>query len=80
MENQFAEELHEFFTRQEPSVRLGILQYYCYEPPDGMYLFWNAKLDNRLSDLAKKAALELDVFFLSSLVSDFRNLHHEPEM
>ena len=65
MENQFVEEVEEFFQQQTDSVRLGILQYYVYEPPDGMYLFWNAKTDDRLSDTAKKAALELDAFFLS---------------
>ena len=65
MENQFAETVLEFFHKQEKSVRLGILEYYSYSPPDGMYLFWSAHRDKRLSKNAQKASILLDEFFLT---------------
>ncbi len=65
MENQFAETVLEFFYKQEKSVRLGILQYYAFEPPNGMYLFWSAHKDERLSKNAQKASIILDEFFLT---------------
>ena len=65
MENQFAETVLEFFHTQEKSVRLGMLEYYCYSPPDGMYLFWSAHKDERLSTNAQKASIILDEFFLT---------------
>ena len=69
MENQFAERLvHEFFLKQEASTRLGILEYYCYDPPaecQGMYLFWAASHDERLSERAQKASVVLESYFLT---------------
>lgn len=64
MENQFDESLYEFYMEQSEDVRAGILEYYRTTPPDNMYLFWNASCDARLSEQARKAATELDVFFL----------------
>ena len=66
MENQFDECLHEFYMEQSEDVRSGILEYYRTSPPDNMYLFWNASCDARLSERARKAATELDVFFLQN--------------
>tara|TARA_B100000519_G_scaffold201256_1_gene216324 strand:- start:6531 stop:6842 length:312 start_codon:yes stop_codon:yes gene_type:complete len=69
MENQFAEKLvHEFFLKQEACTRLGILEFYCYEPPEecnGMYLFWAASQDDRLSEKAQKASVALEAYFLT---------------
>lgn len=65
MENQFAESLHEFFLEQNKDTRLGILEYYSHTPPENMYLFWNARFDERLSKNAKSASQVLDLFFLS---------------
>ena len=65
MENQFLNSLHEFFLEQSEEVRAGILEFYHAGPPDNMYLFWNASVDERLSQKAKKASTELDVFILT---------------
>ena len=65
MENQFAETVLEFFHKQEKTVRLGILEYYAFDPPEGMYLFWSASKDERLSENAQKASVILDNFFCS---------------
>jgi len=66
MENQFAETVHEFFMKQDKSTRLGILEYYCHEPPNQMYLMWAASLDPRLSRNAQQASVVLDNFFLTN--------------
>lgn len=70
MENQFAEKLvNDFFLKQHATTRLGILEYYCYEPPEecnGMYLFWAASQDERLSERAQKASVVLEEYFLSN--------------
>ena len=66
MENQFAEHVHAFFMEQDASMRLGILEYYAHDPPDGMYLFWAASHDERLSKKGRKASVLLDTFFLTT--------------
>ena len=66
MENQFADRVHEFFVSHDARIRLGILEYYAHDPPEGMYLFWAATHDSRLSENAKRASVLLDEFFLSN--------------
>lgn len=66
MENQFADRVHEFFLSHDAPTRLGILEYYAHDPPDGMYLFWAASHDPRLSEKAKRASVLLDYFFLNN--------------
>lgn len=66
MENQFAETVHEFFMKQDKSTRLGILEYYCHDPPNQMYLLWAASHDPQLSPNAQRASVLLDNFFLSN--------------
>lgn len=67
MENQFANQLlNEFFMKQDSATRLGILEYYCHEPPEGMFLFWAASHDERLSEKAQRASILLDEYFLTN--------------
>ena len=64
MENQFADTVHDFFVLQNVPTRAGILEYYTHNPPEGMFLFWSAREDPRLSEKAKQASVVLDEFFL----------------